>query len=194
MIETIMQWALDHSEKMQIIPVKRLQDIRNEIEVFKKNEDLNGFQQWITTDLYKFNIPDVGFPVRSIILLAIPHPLYANVEFERQAKKYKLLSLVMSDFDHTEKDLRDFLAVNNCHISPAPDLPTVSGSLPSGQLISSAEDMGRYLIAHLNEGRYGESQILSPAGIAELHRPAVDASSMGIKKQYGMGWYIEEQG
>jgi epoxyqueuosine reductase len=132
MIETIKQWALDHSDKLQIIPVKRLQDIRNEIEVFRENEDLNGFQQWITTDLYKFNIPDVGFPVRSIILLAIPHPLYANVEFERHVKKYKLLSLVMSDFDHTEKDLSDFLVVSNYHIGSAPDLPMKRLAVKSG--------------------------------------------------------------
>jgi len=44
---------------------------------------------------------------------------------------------------------------------------------PAGFVISSAEDMGQYLIAHLNAGRYRSAQILSPAGIAELHRPAV---------------------
>ena len=39
---------------------------------------------------------------------------------------------------------------------PAPDLPIPRGSLPSGQLISCAEDMAHYLIAHLNGGRYGD--------------------------------------
>jgi CubicO group peptidase (beta-lactamase class C family) len=74
-----------------------------------------------------------------------------------------------------------------------PDLPVPSGSLPSGQLISSAEDMAHYLIAHLNEGRYGEVQILSPDGIAELHRPAVNAATMGVEMgEYGMGWFIEQ--
>jgi len=75
------------------------------------------------------------------------------------------------------------------------DLPVPYGSLPSGQLISSTEDMAHYLIAQLNDGRYGEVQILSPAGIAELHRPAVEASMMGVPTgQYGMGWFIEEHG
>jgi CubicO group peptidase (beta-lactamase class C family) len=32
----------------------------------------------------------------------------------------------------------------------APNLPIAHGSLPSGQLISSAEDMAHYLIAHLD--------------------------------------------
>jgi CubicO group peptidase (beta-lactamase class C family) len=77
----------------------------------------------------------------------------------------------------------------------APDLPVPSGSLPSGQLISSAEDMAHYLIAHLNQGSYGATQILSPEGVAELHRPVAQAFSLGAQTgMYGMGWYIEEQG
>lgn len=76
-----------------------------------------------------------------------------------------------------------------------PDLPVPGGSLPSGQLISSAEDLGHYLIAYLNGGRYGETQILSPEGIGELHRPAVETMVLGYEKGwYGMGWYIVEQG
>lgn len=76
---------------------------------------------------------------------------------------------------------------------PAPDLPIPRGSLPSGQLISCAEDMAHYLIAHLNGGCYGgpggEVRILSDAGIDELHRGVaewmVGNSSVG---RYGMGW------
>jgi len=72
---------------------------------------------------------------------------------------------------------------------PAPDLPIPGGSLPSGQLISCAEDMAHYLIAHLNGGRYGDARILSSAGIDEMHRGVVDwlvgDTSVG---RYGMGW------
>jgi len=72
-----------------------------------------------------------------------------------------------------------------------PDLPIPSGSLASGQIISSAEDMAHYLIAQLNGGRYGDVQILSPEGIAEMHSPGVDANSMGVDLgDYGMGWII----
>ena len=73
---------------------------------------------------------------------------------------------------------------------PAPNLPIPQGSLPSGQLISCAEDMAHYLIAHLNGGRYGEVQILSAAGIEELHRGAVEFIMMGVSAgRYGMGWF-----
>lgn len=75
-----------------------------------------------------------------------------------------------------------------------PDLPFPAGSLPSGQLVSGARDMGQYLIMHLNNGKYGNQQLLSPAGIAEVHRPAVAAVSAGVDMgHYGMGWYIDQQ-
>ena len=76
-----------------------------------------------------------------------------------------------------------------------PKMPIPRGSLPGGELISSSEDMARYLIAHLNEGRYDDAQILSAAGIDELHRPAVEANHDGLSfGHYGMGWIIEETG
>jgi CubicO group peptidase (beta-lactamase class C family) len=67
------------------------------------------------------------------------------------------------------------------------------GSLPSGQLISSTEDMSHYLIAQLNGGRYGDAQVLSPAGIAEMQCPAAEFTVMGVAGQYGMGWFIDGQ-
>lgn len=75
--------------------------------------------------------------------------------------------------------------------SAMPNLAIPQGSLPTGGLISSAEDMAHYLIAHLNEGRYGDARILSPEGIAELHRGETAAIEMGVDMgQYGMGWFI----
>lgn len=70
----------------------------------------------------------------------------------------------------------------------ATDLPYNRGSLPQGYLISTAEDMSHYLIAQLNAGRYGEARILSPAGIDEMHRPAI--ATWKRDTSYGMGWEI----
>jgi CubicO group peptidase (beta-lactamase class C family) len=78
---------------------------------------------------------------------------------------------------------------------PAPNLPIPISSLPSGQLISCAEDMAHYLIAHLNGGRYGEEQILSSAGIDELHRGAAEYIKFGISSGfYAMGWFDQHIG
>ena len=59
----------------------------------------------------------------------------------------------------------------------------------NGGLFSSAEDMGRYLIAHLNEGRLGDASILSPEGLAALHQPVVtQAPAPGW---YALGWGVQ---
>ena len=77
----------------------------------------------------------------------------------------------------------------------APNMPLPHGSLPGGMLISSAEDMARYMIALLNGGRYGDVQILSSAGMDELHRGVTDFGFMGHSLgQYGMGWFVDEIG
>jgi CubicO group peptidase (beta-lactamase class C family) len=71
----------------------------------------------------------------------------------------------------------------------ASDVPLPRSGNGSGGLIASAEDMTHYLIAQLNEGRYGSVALLSPEGVAELHHPA---ASMGEEaKFYAMGWEVE---
>lgn len=78
---------------------------------------------------------------------------------------------------------------------PAPHLSIPLGSLPSGQLMSCAEDMAHYLIAHLNGGRYGRVRILSEVGIAELTHGVAEWREMGIMiGHYGMGWVSQEYG
>jgi CubicO group peptidase (beta-lactamase class C family) len=68
------------------------------------------------------------------------------------------------------------------------DLPYNRGLIPAGFLISSAEDMTHYLIAQLDGGRYEGTSVLSPDGIAELHRPAVQTAKADTS--YGMGWFV----
>lgn len=58
--------------------------------------------------------------------------------------------------------------------------------VPTGSLMASAEDLAHYAIAHLGDGRYGDTAILSPEGMAQLHAPAVDVP--GRDARYAMGW------
>lgn len=63
------------------------------------------------------------------------------------------------------------------------DGPQPPAYLPVGFLIASVEDMAHYAIAQLNDGHYGTATLLSPQGIAELHRGQVE-----IGVDYAMGW------
>ena len=132
MVHLLKQEALVHGDKLQMLSIKRLQNLKNEIELFKENEDLNGFQNWIVNNMYKFEVPTVEFVIRSVIIIAIPHPAYAKAEFVRQGKKYNFVSLAMSDFNNTEKYVKEFLAPKDYHIKSAPNLPLKRLAAQSG--------------------------------------------------------------
>jgi CubicO group peptidase (beta-lactamase class C family) len=68
------------------------------------------------------------------------------------------------------------------------DLPFNRGNLPAGGLIASAEDMAHYLSAQLNDGRYQATSIISPQGMAELHRTGVPTGHDDVS--YAMGWDV----
>ncbi len=71
---------------------------------------------------------------------------------------------------------------------PAPFDYYNPSDLPAGSLISSAEDLTHYLIAQMNGGRFGSATVLSPAGIATMHAPAVALIGGEGTGSYGMGW------
>ncbi|MDQ3702829.1 MAG: beta-lactamase family protein [Chloroflexota bacterium] len=69
-----------------------------------------------------------------------------------------------------------------------------TSQLPSGYLISSAEDLTHFLVAQLNGGRFGAAGVLSPEGIAALQAPGVpirDSIEGPVgsgAETYGLGW------
>jgi CubicO group peptidase (beta-lactamase class C family) len=80
---------------------------------------------------------------------------------------------------------------------PVPaSLPDDRATRPSSFLISNAEDLTHLLIAELNGGRYGNSTILSPVGIAETQRSVTPIgktdmhSGMGMEMGHVNGVYI----
>jgi CubicO group peptidase (beta-lactamase class C family) len=76
---------------------------------------------------------------------------------------------------------------------PVPaDLPYGQAILPAGYVISTAEDMGRYLAMYQNGGRAGGKTILSPSGMAELLRPGAEAGGPDVF--YAMGWTVAQDG
>ncbi len=53
------------------------------------------------------------------------------------------------------------------------EMPANRGGLAHGYYIMSATDVGHFLIAELNQGRYLDRQVLSPGAMAERHRGQV---------------------
>ncbi|MBN1698788.1 MAG: 4Fe-4S binding protein [Spirochaetales bacterium] len=121
-----------NGEKIRIIPIERLLTLKNEVDHFKKGYELNSFQKWIVDDLYIFELPHVDFPIKSIILMAIPHPFYAEIVFTMNKKKYNCLSPVMSDFEKAEKTLKRLLATHRYLICKTQNLPLKRLAVQSG--------------------------------------------------------------
>lgn len=65
----------------------------------------------------------------------------------------------------------------------------VPGALPSGYMITTAEDMAQYMLAQLNNRQADGSQLLTPAALAQMRTPPA-----GIGSEYGMGWMVLENG
>jgi CubicO group peptidase (beta-lactamase class C family) len=158
--------------------------------------------------------------VRALSTLKITRPV--GSKFEYSNLNYNVLGLIVeaasgeSYADYIRRHIFDPLEMRHSYTSKAEaqqdglamghrfwfgvpvaarNLPIPRGSLSSGQLISSAKDMGHYLIAQLNDGRYGSAQILSSAGIDEMHQPAVEINEMGLSLgHYGMGWISDGTG
>lgn len=124
--------AFRRGDRLQVVPPERLRDLKNDIDGFAQSEDLNDFQKWIVNDLYCYTIPNLSFPVRSIILMALSHPFYAEVVFQKGGREYSGKCLVRSDFDNAEKYLKAFLAQYGYHAERADNLPLKRLGVQSG--------------------------------------------------------------
>lgn len=66
-------------------------------------------------------------------------------------------------------------------------LPYRIYNLPAAGIISSSEDISKYMTALLNSGNYKNRQILSKSGTASLMAPSAKVSEY---VSYGLGWYV----
>ncbi len=72
---------------------------------------------------------------------------------------------------------------------------------PAGSINSTPTDMAKWVIAHLNEGNYQDTQIISKANLVQMHTPTTpipgsffpgmeDVKELG-DTSYGLGWFIQ---
>ncbi|MGI9247129.1 MAG: serine hydrolase domain-containing protein, partial [Steroidobacteraceae bacterium] len=58
--------------------------------------------------------------------------------------------------------------------SQEPQTFELVGPAPAGSVSTTASDMGRFMIAHLQDGRYGDARILQPETARQMHGTALD--------------------
>jgi len=134
-----------------------------------------------------------------------------GAQFQYYNQNYRVLGLLIEQVsgqsfgDYMRANILGPLQMNStvAHPADAPNLaqghsqafgfplprtqPFRPAALPSGYLISSAEDMAHYVIALLNDGRYQDRQLVKPETLAQIF-----TLPSGIKSEYGMGWLIAQ--
>ncbi len=66
----------------------------------------------------------------------------------------------------------------------ATDLPHEHDRLPTAGMIASAGDLGHFLVAQLNHGRFGDQQVLGDSAMTVMHTGGVESDGFS----YAFGW------
>jgi CubicO group peptidase (beta-lactamase class C family) len=72
----------------------------------------------------------------------------------------------------------------------ARNIPAMKSARPAGWVMSCAEDMGKWLLVHLNSGVLDGKQVIPADDIEEAHSIAVLYEDNNEEMAYGMGWSI----
>ncbi len=74
------------------------------------------------------------------------------------------------------------------------DIPVYRSAVPAGWVMSSGEDMGKWLLVNLNKGILNNQQVIPAKVIEQMETPTVNLIKDGDEASYGMGWFIGQAG
>jgi CubicO group peptidase (beta-lactamase class C family) len=81
-------------------------------------------------------------------------------------------------------------------VKPIPFYESQQATAPAGAIVSSIEEMARWLLVQVNQGSYGETRIVSEQQVAQMHTPyMVGPVPFPFAEipllTFGLGWWIE---
>jgi CubicO group peptidase (beta-lactamase class C family) len=67
---------------------------------------------------------------------------------------------------------------------------------PAGSINSSVNEMARWVVAHLNGGKYGDKNIAEAATVEDMHRPYMTTGASSeipeiVGGEYALGWFVD---
>lgn len=162
-------------------------------------------------DLVNTSTDDLALE-RHVRDLARQDPMYTLGEFNYNNANFNVLALLVASAsemtyeDYLQEHVLTPLQMSHTHLTAAAagadgvaqghypffgfvipwEVPFSRGSIGSASVVASAEDLGHVLMAHLNQGQFGDGQVLSPEGTADIETPLVNPSPWD---GYGWGWW-----
>ena len=143
--------------RLRAVSVERLEALREDLNRLASSDELNGFQQYILSGIYQFDLPS-AFEARQVLVVATPTPACAKVEFEWEGKKRRVFCICRSDETGTGEPpnilavrwLEDLLSPAGYRLESAGRLPLKRLAVRSGlsvygrNNITYVEGMGSY--------------------------------------------------
>lgn len=106
----------------------------------------------------------------------------------------KHTSARISDADKYGWSLAKGYSINSPDKDKALYLKKIDNSMHSaGGVISTATDLGNFILAQINEGKLNDRQLLPRSVVAKFKEPLTQPKSVSGGQQYGWGWYIRER-
>jgi CubicO group peptidase (beta-lactamase class C family) len=197
-VETYLPWFMANSEEAKLITIRHLlthssgisggKDILNpEVSTDALETHIRELSDYSLSrpagESYVYN--NVNYEILGLIVQTV-----SGESFEDYIEKYIYSPLEMTNsYTSKEEAEANGLTMSYIYFFGRPRVSANNyfsrSNLPSGLLMVSAEDLGHYLIAQLNGGRFEEAQILSPENVALMHQPAVEIFD-GVS--YAFGW------
>jgi len=129
---------------------------------------------------HSFGYSNANYETLGLIVQAV-----SGVPYEDYVQRHVFTPLGMrNSFTSQEAAVRHGMASGHrwwFGVPVAATFPYNRSELPAGFVFASAEDMAHYMIAEINDGRFGSESVLSPRGMVLRHTPAPP-------KRYGFGW------
>jgi CubicO group peptidase (beta-lactamase class C family) len=131
----------------------------------------------------KFIYSNINYDVLGLIVQMV-----SGMHYEDYIEQNIFTPLNMTN-SYTDKEtaIKNNLAVGYNYFAGKPfaavDVPYPRKLIASGFLVTSGLDLGNYMIAQLNEGRFENSQLLSNDSMSNYHAPQ--------KGSYAMGWFSQ---
>ncbi len=111
------------------------------------------------------------------------------------------LGMASSNFDivATTQKARDYAHPYKEEKDEVKEIPfyAAQGAIgPAGSIVSNIEDMSKWVLLHLNHGKYNGEQVVSESQVALLHSPQVVIPEMSQYPEipyssYAFGWFVQ---
>ena len=143
MISELKTLAENSGNRLEMISVDRIKSMRAELNRIQYEPEMADYQSHIMNNLYKFDrMPE---STKSVIIMAVSKPAYANVVLNNNGKEYRAFSPVSVNFNEAMSNVMEVVKKEGYEIMPEFSLPLKRLAVQSG-----LAEYGKNNIAYVN--------------------------------------------